>query len=234
MGLALDDFGTAFSSISYVRRFPFDHLKLHISFTPELPHSTRSTLLVEEICHLSNSMGMMSVAEGLTARSNWMRFVASAGSAGRATSFRGRLLAKIVKRFWRLSRRIGRSPLAGDKISTPALADVNLPGSHCTNELLIVISPTAASRLVHSPARCSRVVQRAHGTACCGASLQLSTRRFESLSIGAGPAGHVGSSQGVADPWNRRQAARWGQPIYCRDQVIPVGELRQSVVASIG
>jgi EAL domain-containing protein (putative c-di-GMP-specific phosphodiesterase class I) len=65
VGLALDDFGTAFSSISYVRRFPFDHLKLDISFTPELPHSTHSTLLVEEIGHLSNSMGMMSVAEGI-------------------------------------------------------------------------------------------------------------------------------------------------------------------------
>ena len=39
VGLALDDFGTAFSSLSYVRRFPFDHLKLDISFISELPHS---------------------------------------------------------------------------------------------------------------------------------------------------------------------------------------------------
>ena len=37
--LALDDFGTAFSSLSYVRRFPFDLLKIDISFTAELPHS---------------------------------------------------------------------------------------------------------------------------------------------------------------------------------------------------
>ena len=65
VGLALDDFGTAFSSISYVRRFPFNHLKLDISFTAELPSSTRSLLLVEEICHLAASMGMMSVAEGI-------------------------------------------------------------------------------------------------------------------------------------------------------------------------
>ena len=53
VGLALDDFGTAFSSLSYLRRFPFDRLKLDISFTSELPQSTRSMLLVEEICHLS-------------------------------------------------------------------------------------------------------------------------------------------------------------------------------------
>jgi EAL domain-containing protein (putative c-di-GMP-specific phosphodiesterase class I) len=65
VGLALDDFGTAFSSLSYVRRFPFDRLKLDISFTSEIPHSTRSMLLVEEICHLSTSMMMKSIAEGI-------------------------------------------------------------------------------------------------------------------------------------------------------------------------
>jgi EAL domain-containing protein (putative c-di-GMP-specific phosphodiesterase class I) len=65
VGLALDDFGTAFSSLSYLRRFPFDRLKLDISFTSEIPHSTRSMLLVEEICHLSTSMMMKSIAEGI-------------------------------------------------------------------------------------------------------------------------------------------------------------------------
>ncbi|HVB70417.1 MAG TPA: EAL domain-containing protein [Acidimicrobiales bacterium] len=63
--LALDDFGTAFSSLSYVRRFPFDHLKLDITFTADLPHSTRSMLLVEEICHLATSMEMTCIAEGV-------------------------------------------------------------------------------------------------------------------------------------------------------------------------
>jgi EAL domain-containing protein (putative c-di-GMP-specific phosphodiesterase class I) len=65
VGLALDDFGTAFSSISYVRRFPFDCLKLDMSFTAELPHSVRSMLLAEEICHMADSMKMKSVASGI-------------------------------------------------------------------------------------------------------------------------------------------------------------------------
>ena len=54
--------------LSYVRRFPFDHLKLDISFTAELPHSVRSMLLVEEICHLATSMEMKSIAEGIERR----------------------------------------------------------------------------------------------------------------------------------------------------------------------
>lgn len=63
--LALDDFGTAFSSVSYIRRFPFDHLKLDISFTSEITSSVRSRILVEEIWHMTDSMRMMGIAEGI-------------------------------------------------------------------------------------------------------------------------------------------------------------------------
>jgi EAL domain-containing protein (putative c-di-GMP-specific phosphodiesterase class I) len=63
--LALDDFGTAFSSVSYLRRFPFDHLKLDISFTAEVTSSVRSRILVEEIWHMTDSMKMTGIAEGI-------------------------------------------------------------------------------------------------------------------------------------------------------------------------
>jgi EAL domain-containing protein (putative c-di-GMP-specific phosphodiesterase class I) len=63
--LALDDFGTAFSSLSYLRRFPFDLLKLDISFIAEVLTSTRTLLLVEEICHLAHSMDVRCIAEGI-------------------------------------------------------------------------------------------------------------------------------------------------------------------------
>ena len=63
--LALDDFGTAFSSLSYLRRFPFDEVKLDVSFTADLPHKPRSTLLVEAILHLARTLGVSVVAEGI-------------------------------------------------------------------------------------------------------------------------------------------------------------------------
>jgi EAL domain-containing protein (putative c-di-GMP-specific phosphodiesterase class I) len=65
IGLALDDFGIGFSSVSYLRRFPFDHLKLDISFTAELPDSLRTMLMVEEVAHLVGSMQLMGIAEGI-------------------------------------------------------------------------------------------------------------------------------------------------------------------------
>jgi EAL domain-containing protein (putative c-di-GMP-specific phosphodiesterase class I) len=63
--LALDDFGTAFSSLAYLRRFPFDRIKIDTSFTAELPHSPRAVLLVESVLHLARDMGATGIAEGI-------------------------------------------------------------------------------------------------------------------------------------------------------------------------
>jgi EAL domain-containing protein (putative c-di-GMP-specific phosphodiesterase class I) len=63
--LSLDDFGTAFSSLSYLRRFPFDHVKLDTSFTADLPSVPRAILLVESILHLATTMGATGIAEGI-------------------------------------------------------------------------------------------------------------------------------------------------------------------------
>lgn len=63
--LALDDFGTAFSSLSYLQRFPFDVLKIDPSFTAELPDSGRALLLVEAISQLAVTTGLRGIAEGI-------------------------------------------------------------------------------------------------------------------------------------------------------------------------
>jgi EAL domain-containing protein (putative c-di-GMP-specific phosphodiesterase class I) len=63
--LSLDDFGTAFSSLSYLRRFPFDHVKLDTSFTADLPSVPRAILLVESIRQLATAMGATGIAEGV-------------------------------------------------------------------------------------------------------------------------------------------------------------------------
>ena len=63
--LSLDDFGTAFSSLSYLRRIPFDYVKIDTSFTAELPHNPRALLLIESIQHMTSDMGAAGIAEGI-------------------------------------------------------------------------------------------------------------------------------------------------------------------------
>jgi len=63
--VALDDFGVAYSSLDYLRRFPIDIIKLDRTFTDGLPAGERSLRLVEAVGHLASSMGAAAHAEGI-------------------------------------------------------------------------------------------------------------------------------------------------------------------------
>jgi EAL domain-containing protein (putative c-di-GMP-specific phosphodiesterase class I) len=76
--LALDDFGTAFSSLSRIRRFPFDQLKIDQSFVAELPYAPRSVLLMEAVHQYTQSLGMDAIAEGIE-RLNQLECLRAAG-----------------------------------------------------------------------------------------------------------------------------------------------------------
>jgi diguanylate cyclase (GGDEF)-like protein len=63
--LSLDDFGTGFSSLSYLSRFSFDTIKIDKSFVDGLPNNRESWSLVAAIIAIANNLGMESVAEGV-------------------------------------------------------------------------------------------------------------------------------------------------------------------------
>jgi EAL domain-containing protein (putative c-di-GMP-specific phosphodiesterase class I) len=63
--IALDDFGTAYSSLDYLRRFPVDIVKMDKSFTDELPHGVRVLPLLRAVSALVAEIGAVSEAEGI-------------------------------------------------------------------------------------------------------------------------------------------------------------------------
>jgi diguanylate cyclase (GGDEF)-like protein len=63
--IAMDDFGTGFSSLSYLRRFPFDKIKVDQSFVRELTSSSQSVAIVRAILALCDALGMSTTAEGV-------------------------------------------------------------------------------------------------------------------------------------------------------------------------
>lgn len=63
--IALDDFGSGFSSFSYVRALPIHTIKIDQQFIGDIRNSTQDAVLVASIISLANSLNMEVVAEGV-------------------------------------------------------------------------------------------------------------------------------------------------------------------------
>lgn len=63
--LALDDFGTGYASLSYIRKYPFDLLKIDRSYIREIGHSKNDEVLIAAMINMAKSLGQKVVAEGI-------------------------------------------------------------------------------------------------------------------------------------------------------------------------
>lgn len=63
--LAVDDFGTGFSNLHYLNRFPVGRLKIDRSFVQGMLHDTGTAEVTQAIVHLGHALGMKVVAEGV-------------------------------------------------------------------------------------------------------------------------------------------------------------------------
>jgi predicted signal transduction protein with EAL and GGDEF domain len=62
---ALDDFGTGYSSLLYLRRFPFDKLKVDSSFVRAIETAADAAAIVHAVVSLGRGLGMKVTAEGV-------------------------------------------------------------------------------------------------------------------------------------------------------------------------
>ncbi len=67
--LAIDDFGLGYSSLSYLKRFPVDFLKIDRSFVEELGREpngvSKDTEIVKAIIDLTHALSLKVIAEGV-------------------------------------------------------------------------------------------------------------------------------------------------------------------------
>jgi len=63
--IAMDDFGTGFSSLSYLHRFPFDKIKVDRCFIKNLPEDKGSVATIQAIIGIAKARDIVTTAEGV-------------------------------------------------------------------------------------------------------------------------------------------------------------------------
>jgi diguanylate cyclase (GGDEF)-like protein/PAS domain S-box-containing protein len=65
VGIAFDDFGTGFASLSLLKRFPLTRLKIDRSFVEDICDDHVDAAIISALVHLATSLGIETIVEGI-------------------------------------------------------------------------------------------------------------------------------------------------------------------------
>jgi diguanylate cyclase (GGDEF)-like protein len=74
--ISMDDFGTGYSSLGYLRKFPFDKIKIDRSFIRGMSEEGQSLAIVRAVAAMGSSLGIVTTAEGVETSEQFERLKA--------------------------------------------------------------------------------------------------------------------------------------------------------------
>lgn len=73
IGVAFDDFGTGYASLSLLKHYPLTRIKIDRVFVQGMLDSTQDASVVRAILDISRAFGLQTIAEGVETREQWER-----------------------------------------------------------------------------------------------------------------------------------------------------------------
>jgi predicted signal transduction protein with EAL and GGDEF domain len=80
--IAIDDFGSGYSCLTYLKHLPVDGLKIDRSFVRELATDPSDLAIVHSVVELGHNLGLKVVAEGVEDNQSWQRLAQLGCDAG--------------------------------------------------------------------------------------------------------------------------------------------------------
>jgi EAL domain-containing protein (putative c-di-GMP-specific phosphodiesterase class I) len=98
--VAMDDFGTGYTSLSYLQRLPIDMLKIDRSFVTGMLADRDSVAIIRAVLSLADALGMATTAEGIESEELAKALTELGCSQGQGFFFAKPLAAQSALAYW--------------------------------------------------------------------------------------------------------------------------------------
>jgi diguanylate cyclase (GGDEF)-like protein len=116
ISIAMDDFGVGYSSLSYLRRFPFDRIKIDGSFVAEMMTRREALYIIRAIIGLCQDLGIRTTAEGIETRDQLRVLCDEMATDGQGYYFSKAMQAEQIPAF------LARDTAALARVDAPVMA----------------------------------------------------------------------------------------------------------------